>query len=114
MGPRDKERERIMTEQVALVTAEARVYEGVKLNSSHAGPVVGDRPTPAEFVEILTPEEKARREAVARAETNATVLSEMSYPADDRRKLEERLRDEQVKTLTAEMAAGKRTVSFGG
>ena len=65
-------------------------------------------------VEILTLEERLRREAVARAETNATILSEAALPREDRRALEERLRHEQVEQLKAEMQAGKTRVTFGG
>ena len=114
MGPKDLQREREMEERIAMISSESRVHEGVSVSHYRDRGAALANVSPAEFIEILTPEEKARREAEARAQTNATVLAEMSYPPDERRKLEERLRDEQIKSLTAEMNAGKLSLTYGG
>ena len=114
MGPKDLQREREMEERIALIASESKVHEGVSLTHYRDPGSVQANVSPAEFIEILTPEEKARREAEARAQTTELILAEMQHAPNERLKLEERLRAETVEFIASEMNAGRKSVVYGG
>ena len=102
-----------LEESMAVITAESTEYKGVDVSFAREG-IFGDSPTPERFIPILSDEERKRRHAVAHEATLATVRAEAVVPPVSRKQLEERLRDEQVETLKAEMAGGKKSLVFGG